>query len=63
MDLIVALVSALLGLSVAFFLSISFYDLAPESWFAWRRDRRGTFDAMREPQALIPRSIQHTTLD
>jgi hypothetical protein len=63
MELIVAFVSALLGLSVAFFLSISFYDLAPETWFARRRDRTGTFDAFGEPQALIPRSIQHTTLD
>jgi hypothetical protein len=63
MDLIVALVSALLGVSVAFFLSISFYDLAPETWFARRRGRTGTFDVLGDPQALIPRSIQQTTLD
>jgi hypothetical protein len=63
MELIVALVSALLGVSAAFFLSVSFYDLAPETWFAWRRDQRGTIDSLGDPQTLIPRSIQHTTLD
>ena len=63
MDLMVALVSALLGVSVAFFLSISFYDLAPASWFRLGRQRTVTFDALGTRQALLPRSIQHTTLD
>jgi ABC-type uncharacterized transport system permease subunit len=61
MDLVVAFVSALLGLSVAFFLSISFYDLAPQGWF--RRQRTITFDALGSRQALLPRSIQQTPLD
>lgn len=64
MDLVVAFVSALLGLSVAFFLSISFYDMAPETW-GWfaRARRRSVFDLAGGRQALIPRSIQQTPLD
>jgi hypothetical protein len=61
MDLVVAFVSALLGLSVAFFLSISFYDLAPHGWL--RRQHTVTFDALGGRQALLPRSIQQTPLD
>ena len=63
MDLIVAFVSALLGLSVAFFLSISFYDLAPDGWFRLGRQRAVTFDALGGRQALLPRSIHQTPLD
>ena len=63
MELVVSFVSALLGLSVAFFLSISFYDLAPASWFRLGRQRTVTFDAPGARQALLPRSIQQTSLD
>lgn len=63
MELVVAFVSALLGLSVAFFLSISFYDLVPEGWFRRGRRRTVTFDALGSRQALLPRSIQQTPLD
>ena len=59
MELVVAFVAALLGLSVAFFLSISFYDLAPEGWLRLGRQRTVTFDG----GAMLPRSIQHTSLD
>jgi hypothetical protein len=65
MDLVVAFVSALLGLSVAFFLSISVYDLVPETWLRLGRASRGTgFEALaggRQP--LLPRTIQQTPLD
>ena len=63
MDLVVAFVSALLGLSVAFFLSISFYDLAPVGWFRLGRQRTVTFDALGGRQAMLPHSIQQTPLD
>ena len=64
MDLVVVFVSALLGLSVAFFLSISFYDLAPETWGRLARARRrAVFDLAGGRQALIPRNIQQTPLD
>ena len=65
MDLVVAFVSALLGLSVAFFLSISFYDLVPGTWLQLgRASRRAGFDEVaggRQP--LLPRTIQQTPLD
>jgi hypothetical protein len=61
MELVIAFVSALLGLSVAFFLSISFYDLLPASWLRFGR-RSATVDAPgRRP--LLPRTIHHTSLD
>ena len=63
MELVVAFVSALLGLSVAFFLSISFYDLAPEGWLRLGRQRTVTFDALGGRRAMLPRSIQQTPLD
>ena len=63
MELVVAIVSALLGLSAAFFLSISFYDLAPASWFRVGRQRTVTFDALGTRQPLLPHSIQQTPLD
>ena len=64
MDLVVAFVSALLGLTVAFFLSISFYDLLPQHWVGLGRlSRRSVFDLAGGRQALIPRRIQQTPLD
>jgi len=65
MDLVVAFVSALLGLSVAFFMSISVYDLLPETWIRLgRASRRAGLDALAgSRQPLIPRTIQHTPLD
>ena len=64
MDLVVAFVSALLGLTVAFFLSISFYDLLPQHWVGLvRLGRRSVFDLAGGRQALIPRRIQQTPLD
>ncbi|HET9755674.1 MAG TPA: hypothetical protein VFP66_04165 [Candidatus Limnocylindrales bacterium] len=64
MDLVVAFVSALLGLSAAFFLSISFYDLVPQPWVSLGRlRRRSVFDLAGGRQALIPRRIQQTPLD
>lgn len=63
MELVVAFVSALLGLSAAFFLSISFYDLVPDGWARFGRPRTVTFDALGGRQALLPRSIHHTQLD
>ena len=64
MELVVAFVSALIGLSVAFFLSISFYDLLPEPWVSLGRlRRRSVFDLAGGRQALIPRRIQQTPLD
>jgi hypothetical protein len=65
MDLVVAFVSALIGLSVAFFLSISFYDLVPTTWIRLgRASRPAGFEALaggRQP--LLPRTIQQTRLD
>ena len=66
MDLVVPIVAALLGMSVAFFLSIGVYDLLPEGWLLrLRRGRPGlALDALamaRRP--LIPRTIRHTPLD
>ena len=63
MELVVAFVSALLGLSVAFFLSISFYDLMPDGWARFGRPRTVTLDALGGRQAMLPHSIHHTTLD
>lgn len=61
MELVIAFVSALLGLSVAFFLSISFYDLLPAGWLRFGR-RSVTVDVLgRRP--LLPRTIHHTQLD
>ena len=47
MDLVVAFVSALLGLTVAFFLSISFYDLLPQHF---QRHRIAEPAAQRQQQ-------------
>jgi hypothetical protein len=65
MELVVSFVAALIGLSAAFFLSISFYDLLPEGWLRLGRPRYpGGLDAWsmrRHP--LIPRTIKQTPLD
>jgi hypothetical protein len=65
MELVVAFVSALLGMSVAFFLSVSFYDFLPEGWRSLvRLGRPSALEAMagaRHP--MIPRTIRHTQLD
>ena len=65
MELVVALVSALIGVSAAFFLSIGVYDLVPDAWLRvgrWRqRALYGTFSLARNP--LIPRRIRQTPLD
>jgi hypothetical protein len=65
MELVVAIVSALIGLSAAFFLSISFYDLLPDGWLRIGRPRHpaglGPLSMRRNP--LIPRTIKQTSLD
>lgn len=65
MELVVAFVSALIGLSAAFFLSIGVYDLVPDAWLRvgrWRqRALFGSWSVSRNP--MIPRSIRHTPLD
>ena len=56
MDVVVAFVSAMLGLSVAFFLSLSFYDLVPDAR-AWLRSlRRPSLDALGGRHPLVPRT-------
>jgi hypothetical protein len=65
MELVVALVSALVGVSAAFFLSIGTYDLVPDAWLRFGRWRQralyGSFSLARNP--LIPRRIRQTPLD
>jgi hypothetical protein len=65
MELIVALMSAALGLSAAFFLTIGTYDLFPDAWLKFGRWRQralfGTASTLRNP--MIPRSIRRTPLD
>lgn len=65
MELVVALMSAALGLSAAFFLTIGTYDLFPDAWLRvgrWRqRALFGTASTARNP--MIPRSIRQTPLD
>ena len=64
MELVIAFVSALLGLSVAFFLSISFYDLLPAGWLRFGRPERSvTGDARGGRRPLLPRTIHHTQLE
>lgn len=65
MELVVPFVSALLGLSVAFFLSISVYDMLPEQWARFRRSRRsaGFAGFAGERQPLLPRTIRQTQLN
>jgi hypothetical protein len=63
MELVIAFVSALLGVSVAFFLSISFYDLLPTGWWRFGRRARAVTDSLGGRRPLLPRSIHHTTLD
>ena len=65
MELVVAFMSAALGLSAAFFLTIGTYDLFPDAWLRvgrWRqRALFGTASTARNP--MIPRSIRQTPLD
>ena len=65
MELVVALVSAFVGVSAAFFLSIGVYDLVPDAWLRLARWRHralfGTMSLARNP--LIPRRIRQTPLD
>ena len=65
MELVVALMSAALGLSAAFFLTIGTYDLFPDAWLKFGRWRQralfGTASTIRNP--MIPRSIRRTPLD
>ena len=65
MELAVALMSAFLGLSAAFFLTVGTYDLFPDAWLRMGRWRQralfGTASTARNP--LIPRSIRQTPLD
>ena len=64
MELVVTFVSAMLGMSVAFFLSISFYELLPDRLVRSGRGRRTVpFDALGGRRAMLPRSIRHTPLD
>jgi hypothetical protein len=64
MELVVAFVSALLGLSTAFFLSISFYDLLPEGWSPFHpHGRTVTFDAVSRRRPMLPSRIHHTRLN
>ena len=65
MELVIAFMSALIGLSAAFFLSISFYDLRLEDLpLLTRSSRAGGPDvAGIERQPLLPRTIRHTLLD
>jgi hypothetical protein len=65
MELVVALVSAFVGVSAAFFLSIGVYDLVPDARTRLARWRQralfGTMSLARNP--LLPRSIRQTPLD
>ncbi|HEX5074440.1 MAG TPA: hypothetical protein VFW03_14585, partial [Gemmatimonadaceae bacterium] len=65
MELVVAFMSAALGLSAAFFLTIGTYDLFPDAWLKFGRWRQralfGTASTARNP--MIPRSIRQTPLD
>ena len=65
MELVVALLSAALGLSAAFFLTIGTYDLVPDAWLRvgrWRqRALFGTASTARNP--MLPRTIQRTSVD
>ncbi len=65
MELVVSIVSALIGLSAAFFLSISFYDMRPEVWAHLRRPRSpAALDALSmQRYPLLPRTIRQTQLD
>jgi hypothetical protein len=65
MEVVIALFSAFIGVSAAFFLSIGVYDLVPEAWLRMGRWRQralyGTLSLARHP--LIPRRIRQTPLD
>lgn len=65
MELVIALMSAALGLGAAFFLTIGTYDLFPDAWLRFGRWRQralfGTASTVRDP--MIPRTIRRTPLD
>jgi hypothetical protein len=65
MELAVALMSAFVGLSAAFFLTIGTYDLFPDAWLRMGRWRQralfGTASTVRNP--MIPRTIRRTPVD
>jgi hypothetical protein len=65
MELVVIVVSALIGLSAAFFLTIGTYDLVPDAWLRVARYRQralfGTLSMTRRP--MLPRTIRQTPLD
>jgi hypothetical protein len=64
MELVVPLVSALVGVSAAFFLTVGLYDLVPSAWTQVLRGRGRTVDAFNTaPYPLIPRTIRQTPLD
>jgi hypothetical protein len=64
MELVVPLVSALVGVSAAFFLTVGLYDLLPSAWTQVLRGRGRTVDAFSTARyPLIPRTIRQTPLD
>jgi hypothetical protein len=64
MELVVPLVSALVGVSAAFFLTVGLYDLAPAAWTQVLRGRGRTVDALASARyPLMPRTIRQTPLD
>jgi hypothetical protein len=64
MDLAIAIISALIGMSAAFFLSLSFYDMLPEGWTQRIRGRSSSLRSLASSRyALTPRSIRRTPLD
>jgi hypothetical protein len=64
MELPVAIISALIGLSAAFFLSLSFYDMLPEGWRERRPGRSRSLQSIASVRpSLKPRTIRQTHVD
>jgi hypothetical protein len=64
MDLIVPLVSAFIGVSAAFLLTLGISDHLPEAWLRFRARKRLALDALASARhPLIPRTIRQTQLD
>ena len=64
MELVVPIVSALLGVSAAFFLTVGLYDLVPAAWTQVLRGRGRTASALASARyPLMPRTIRQTLLD
>jgi hypothetical protein len=64
MDLAIAIISALIGMSAAFFLSLSFYDMLPNGWTQRILGRSRSLRSLTSSRyALTPRSIRRTPLD